>query len=95
MPIFSGDKGSYGTWKAVFTVCIDNLPITAMLKLLRIRQCLSGAPLKSIKAYGYSAAPYQAALQRLEQKHGGQRRQAAVHMEALDKMAVIPDGNGA
>ena len=70
------------------------MPITAELKLLRLRQCLSGTPLKSIEAYGYSAAAYQAALQRLEQKYGSQKRQAAVHMEALDKMAVIPDGNG-
>ena len=94
MPIFSGDKGSYGTWKAVFTVCIHNMPITAELKLLRLRQCLSGTPLKSIEAHGCLAAAYQAALH-LERKYGGQRRQAAVHMEALDKMAVFPDGNGA
>ena len=46
------------------------MPITAELKLLRLRQCLSGAALKSIEAYGYSAAAYQAALQRLEQKYG-------------------------
>ena len=26
MPVFSGDKGSYGTWKAAFAVCIDNMP---------------------------------------------------------------------
>ena len=94
MPIVSGDKGSYGTWKDVFMVCIDNMPITAELKLLRLRQCLSGTPLKSIETYGYLAAANQAAL-RLELKYGGHRRQAAVHIEALHKKAVIPDGNGA
>ena len=52
-------------------MCIDNMPITAELKLLRLRQCLSGTPLKSIKVYGYLAAAYQAALH-LEQKYGGQ-----------------------
>ena len=69
MPIFSGDKESYGTWKAAFTLCTDNMPITVELKLLILKQCLRGTPLNSIEAYGYSAAVYQATLQCLERKY--------------------------
>ena len=94
IPIFKGEKGTYETWKAAFTTCIHEQPMTDEVKLLRLRQCLSGAPLTTIETYGYSAAAYRAAVQRLEQKYGGQRRRAASHMDALTKVPVLHAGNG-
>ena len=92
IPTFEGDKHTYATWKAAFTVCVDSQPISPELKLLQLRQCLTGPPLKSIESFGYSAAAYQAAITRLEQKYGGDRRQAAVHLEALDNFQPIRQG---
>ena len=89
IPTFSGDKTTYATWKAAFSVCVDKQPLSAELKLLQLRQCLSGPPLKSIEAYGYSAAAYTAALKRQDLKYGGARRQTAVHMEALHKFTTL------
>ena len=94
IPILTGEKGTYETWKAAFTTCIHEQPMTDEVKLLRLRQCLSGAPLTTIEAYGYSAAAYRSAVQRLEQKYGGQRRRAASHMDALTKVPVLYAGNG-
>jgi len=94
IPTFDGDKRAYATWKAAFTVCVHNQPISAELKLLQLRQCLAGAPLKTIESFGYSAAAYQAAMSRLEAKFGGTKRQVAVHLEALDKFQPIRAGRG-
>ena len=72
-------------------VCVDQQPISAELKLLQLRQCLTGPPLKSIEAFGYSASAYSAAISRLEHKYGGLRRKTAVHMTALSQFTPIRD----
>ena len=74
----------YENWKAAFTTCIDQAPATAEYKLLQLRQCLSGEALKAIERLGHSAAAYQAAIERLERKFGGQRRQVALYLEEID-----------
>ena len=89
IPTFSGDKTAYRTWKAAFSVCVEQQDLSPELKLLQLRQCLTGSALKAIESYGYSAAAYTAAIRRLEQKFGGDRRQTAVHTEALARLPVI------
>ena len=91
IPTFSGDKKAYDTWRTAFMVCVDQQPISAELKLLQLRQCLTGPPLKSIEAFGYSASAYSAAISRLEHKYGGLRRKTAVHMTALSQFTPIRD----
>ena len=34
IPVFSGDKRSYHSWKAAFLACIDSAPATEEYKLL-------------------------------------------------------------
>ena len=34
IPVFTGDKKTYQSWKAAFTACVDNAPATAEYKLL-------------------------------------------------------------
>ena len=29
IPVFTGDKKTYQSWKAAFTTCVDNAPATA------------------------------------------------------------------
>ncbi|KAK6171949.1 hypothetical protein SNE40_018368 [Patella caerulea] len=46
IPMFSGDKKTYESWKAAFHACVDSAPATSEYKLLQLRQYLSGEALK-------------------------------------------------
>ena len=50
IPIFSGDKRTYQSWKAVLLACIDNAPATGEYKLLQLRQYLAGEALVTIES---------------------------------------------
>ena len=93
IPVFSGDKKSYQSWKAAFTACVDNAPATAEYKLLQLRQCLAGEALKAIENLGHSATAYHTAKERLERKFGGHRRQVALYLEEVDNFRPICPGN--
>ena len=93
IPVFSGDKLAYQSWKAAFLVCIDSAPATGEYKLLQPRQYLSGEALKMIENLGYSGAANEAAKQRLEQKFGGMRRQISIYIEKLNYVRQIHCGS--
>ena len=38
IPVFSGDKRCYGSWKAAFMICVDKAPVTAEYKLLQFKK---------------------------------------------------------
>ena len=61
IPVFNGDKSNYEIWKAAFTACVDNAPVTPEYKFLQLRECLSGEALRTIQNLGHSAAAYEAA----------------------------------
>ena len=42
LPIFSGDKQTYHSWKAAVKACIDNAPATEEYKLLQLKQYPTG-----------------------------------------------------
>ena len=45
IPVFSGNKKTYESWKAAFIACIDKAPATPEYKLLQLRQYLfQGGP---------------------------------------------------
>ena len=89
IPTFSGEKQAYNTWRTAFNVCVDQQPISPELKLLQLRQYLSGPPFETVETYGHSASAYTTALKRLDQKYGGERRKTAVHMMALSNLPAI------
>ena len=93
IPVFSGNKKTYQSWKAAFTACVDKAPATAEYKLLQLRQCLAGEALKTIENLGHSATAYHTAKERLERKFGGQRRQVALYLEEVDNFRPIYPGN--
>ena len=93
IPVFSGDKRSYHSWKAAFLACIDSAPATGEYKLLQLRQYLSGEALKTIENLGHSGAAYEAAEERLERKFGGMRRQISIYIEELENFRQIRVGN--
>ena len=92
IPVFSGDKRSYGSWKAAFMACVDKAPATPEYKLLQLKKYLSGEALKAVESLGHSAEAYEAAKSRLERKYGGQRRQINLYMEELDQFRPIRAG---
>ena len=45
IPVFSGNKKTFESWKAAFIACIDKAPATPEYKLFQLRQYLSGEAL--------------------------------------------------
>ena len=93
IPVFSGDKKVYESWKAAFLACSDQNTATPEYKLLQLRQYLSGEALKAVESLGHSAAAYEAAKDRLDRKFGGQRRQISLYLEELENFRLIRAGN--
>ena len=92
IPIFSGNKRNYQSWKAAFIACIDKAPATKEYKLLQLRQYLEGEALQVIENLGHSAVAYEAAKERLDRKYGGHRRQIALYIEELENFKPMRDG---
>ena len=89
LPKFEGDKSQYFNWKAIFMACIDSTSISAEIKLLHLRQYLGGQALKSIEGLGHSEQAYLLALETLEHKYGGKRRQTTLYLEQVEKFPVL------
>ena len=49
VPVFSGDKSRYQSWKSVFVACIDDAPATNVYKLLWLHDCLTGDALQTMR----------------------------------------------
>ncbi|XP_065186610.1 uncharacterized protein LOC135817366 [Sycon ciliatum] len=92
IPTFAGDKRSFEAWWAAFSACVDKSPVSPECKMLRLRQYLSGEPLRTIKSLGYTAASYEAAKDMLTRKYGGERRRLAIQLEEIEEMRPIREG---
>ena len=93
IPVFSGNKKTYESWKAAFIACIDKAPAAPEYKLLQLRQYLSGEALKTIENLGHSGYANKAAKERLERKFGGQRRQNAIRLEEVENFKPLRPDN--
>jgi len=85
IPVFSGEKTKYETWKAAFEACIDKAPATPEYTLLQLRQYMKGDALQAIDDLGHSAEAYTAAKERLERKFGGEKRKLIRFLDDLDR----------
>ena len=81
IPIFDGNKSTYESWKAAFTACIDQAPVTPEYKVLQLRQHLTGEALKCIENLGHSAG-----------KFGGLSRRLTLYIEQLEGFRSIQYG---
>ena len=54
IPIFSGNKRPYPSWKAAFMACVDRAPVTSEYKMLQLRQYVSEEALSAIESLGFS-----------------------------------------
>lgn len=93
IPVFSGEKRKYESWKAAFTACVDNAPATPEYKLLQLRQYLRGDALNCIEELGHSADAYISAKERLDRKFGGERRQIMRFLENLESFSPLKNEN--
>ena len=93
IPVFSGDKKSYESWKAAFMTCINQAAGTAEYKLLQLRSYLKGELLKVTESIGHLPAAYQAAKERLERTYGGVRRKIAINLKELGHFRPVRSGN--
>ena len=57
IPVLSGDKQSYGSWKAAFMACVDKAPATAEYKLLQLKKYLSGEALAAVEIVAAKEVP--------------------------------------
>ena len=91
IPVFSGNKVKYlGEGLPLITVLIE-LQQTSQYKLLQLKQCLVGEPLKLVQRYGHSSAAYTTAKDKLEKKYGWKRRQMAIFY--LDRFKPFQNNN--
>ncbi|XP_065196475.1 uncharacterized protein LOC135827967 [Sycon ciliatum] len=86
---FAGDKREYEAWKAAFDVSIDQQATSTEMKMLQLRQYLSGEALAVVQNLGFTPSAYSAARRRLEKRYGGQRRLVAVHMQELEDFPAV------
>ena len=93
IPVFSGDKRMYPSWKAAFLACIDKAPVTSEYKMLQLRQYVTGEALTAIENLGHSSSAYEAAKHRLERKYGGKRRQKAIFLDDIEQFQQVRAGN--
>ncbi len=77
LPTFSGDdKTEYEPWKAAYMWVADRANTSVKEKMLRLQSCLTGKALKMVKDLGYSENAYKRAIEKLDNKFGGERRLA-------------------
>ena len=80
---FSGDKDLYHDWKAQFEIFVDRMKVTAKTKMMMLKNSLSGKPLRVVEWLGYTSRQYQTALEKLDQKYGGEKRLLQCYLEAI------------
>ena len=73
---------------AIFKACIGNSDTTNEIKYYTW-QYLEGEALKAIKGLGHSAAAYILALEVLEQKFEGNKRQTTLYLDQVDKFCPL------
>ena len=93
LPKFNEDKKEYFTWTAVFMASIDSAHVTPEVKLLHLRQYLSGSAIKALEGLGHTKDCYCLVLELLERKFGGERRQTSLYLEQVNKFPIIKNNN--
>ena len=93
LKVFSGNKEKYEEFISSFKAVVDSGNYDRTYKLLQLRQYLTGEALQCIESLGYSETAYQVALEKLNRKYGGERRQTALIMEKVEKYKTLKENN--
>jgi len=92
-PVFSGNINEYLNWANAFDTFIDKSDLSPEIKLLHLRQYLSGEAAKLLEGVGYNADAYEIAKNRLGRRYGGERRKVGLFLEEVEKFDRIKQGN--
>ena len=93
LTVFSGDKDLYHDWKAQFEIFVDQMKVPAKTKMMMLKNSLSGKPLRVVERLGYTPRQYQTALEKLDQKYGGEKRLMQRHLEAILRASPVEEAN--
>ena len=58
LPVFSEDQRKYEDWKNTFDAFVGNEKIPDKFKIIQLRTCLAGDPLKMVERYSPNEAGY-------------------------------------
>lgn len=86
---YGGDKTKFEEFWGLFESLVDQSKKPVNLKMARLRQCLFGSALESIRGLGVSEPEYEEAREILMSKFSGQRRQLRAYMDQLQKMLQL------
>ena len=92
IPTFTGSKRAYRAWRAAFMACVGQTSSSPEVKLLHLKQYLGGEALVAIESLGYSAHAYEAAVNRLDRKFGGEQRQKNLQFEEIESFPALRTG---
>ncbi|PFX14814.1 hypothetical protein AWC38_SpisGene21000 [Stylophora pistillata] len=93
LTVFSGDKNLYHDWKAQFEIFVDRMKAPAKTKMMMLKNSLTGKPLRVVERLGYTSKHYQTALQKLDQKNGGEERLLQRYLEAILHASPVEEAN--
>ena len=89
IPEFDGDKTRFEDFWGLFISLVDSSDEQANVKMARLRQCLKGKALDTIRGLGVSVEEYEEAKEMLQSKFGGHRRQLQAYMDQLESMPPL------
>ena len=93
LTVFSGDKDLYHDWKAQFEIFVDRMKVPAKTKMMMLKNSLSGKPLRVVERLGYTSRQYKTALEKLDQKYGGEKRLLQRYLEAILRASPVEETN--
>ena len=61
--------------------------------MMMLKNSLSGKPLRVVERLGYTPRQYQTALEKLDQKYGGEKRLMQRHLETILRASPVEEAN--
>ena len=92
LPNFDGRKG-YSDWCAIFDAFVDNAKVSAELKMVYLKNSLSGDPLRIVERYRLTETGYTKAREELEKKYGGWERRVRNEMNEIRSFLKIDEND--
>ena len=93
LAMFSGDRELYHDWRMQIDIFIHQMRVSPKIKMLMLKNSLSGKPLKVVENLGYTPKQYKTALKKLDQKYGGEKRLLQRYIETILQTTTIREEN--
>ncbi|CAM1327124.1 Uncharacterised protein r2_g3609 [Pycnogonum litorale] len=90
---FGGAVDQYHTWREQFEIFVNHARIPSRHKMMMLKNCLAGRPLQLVERLGYTDKQYLLALEKLDQRYGGETRLLQHYLDSIISMPVIKEGD--